>query len=39
MKLFEAPEMEVVKIAVEDIITTSDVVEEEDPPLFGDTCF
>lgn len=37
MKFFEDPKMEVVKFAVADIITTSEV--EEEPELFGDDCF
>ena len=35
MKLFENPELEVMKIAVEDVITAS----EEIPSLFDETCF
>ena len=36
MRLFEEPKMEVVKFAVEDIITTS---TDEEPGLFEDPCF
>ena len=34
MKFFQEPELEVVKFAVEDIVTTS----EEDPGFFTDPC-
>ena len=37
MKFFEDPKMEVVKFAVADVITTSEV--EEEPALFDETCF
>ena len=36
--MFKTPELEVVKFAVVDVITTSVVEEEEIPPLIGD-CF
>ena len=36
MKFFMEPELEVVKFAVEDIVTTS--TEEEDPGFFTNPC-
>ena len=32
MKLFETPELELIKFAVEDVITTS-TVDDEEPPM------
>ena len=36
MKFFEDPKMELVKFDVEDVITTSGDIEEEEPDLTGD---
>lgn len=38
MKLFETPEVKVVKFAVEDVITTSDCPEFEELPTLTGTC-